>query len=75
MYVEAAAKPGHMRGISEATKLKQGLAGDPVTVGLEETKLSLTLRWKRGAKGSGDWTQHCPPAKGYNSGLSGNASR
>lgn len=64
-----------MRGMSEATKLNQGLAGDPVTVGLEKMKLSRALRWKRGGKGSGGWTQHCPPAKGYNSGLSGNASR
>lgn len=32
--MEAAASPGHTRGIAEATQPHQGSAGEPVAVGL-----------------------------------------
>lgn len=49
LNVEAAATPGHPRGISEAIKLNQGLPGDPVAVDLEGGSLSVNPRGRKGA--------------------------
>lgn len=66
--MEAAAKPGHVRGVSEAAKLNQGLAGDPEAVGLEWMELSVNLRgrmWGRGEGGGSEGcSRDCLPGKG-----------
>lgn len=47
---------GHWRGVSEAPRLNQRLAGDPGAGGLERMKVSVTLKRRKGkgrARGAG----------------------
>lgn len=73
--MEAEAKLGHVRGISEAAELNQGLAGDPEAVGLECMQLSVNLRGRKQGEGAGGQVQDCWPGKIYKSGWPEDESR